>query len=202
MSPSELAVLAKSVRDYDRLVALKPTRVKNDIASDVNLRKGNLQLNLSRFKTRMRTSDSQVIEVKINNGGKTSKVFGRVTEVKGKSAQVSLKSGVVQGGRISVSTLGKDDPTNSEMERTDVVLTCLQKANSLFTESFTTWIFLGRRFPTSPSTTRPSVCFPGTRQLNDSQDPRREAYPVKRQLRSCVSCPGSPWYWKDNRDRS
>lgn len=56
-------VLAKSVRDHDRLVALKPTRVKNDISSRVTYHQGNLQLELARFATRVRKSDAQVCSI-------------------------------------------------------------------------------------------------------------------------------------------
>lgn len=108
--------------------------------------------------------------MKVKNGNKTSKVLGRVTEVKGKSAQVSLKKGIAQGSRISVSTLGKDDPTNAEMERTEVVLTCLQRSNTLFRQDFAAWVFLGHRPPFLRSALSPSVYFPGERQLNDSQN--------------------------------
>lgn len=104
----------------------------------------------------------------VNNGDKISTVFGRVTSVEGKSAVVSLK-GIAQQGKISVSTLGKDDPTNLEMERIDVTLTCLQRANTLFRQDLVAWIFLGRELRISPGTTQPSVHFPGKRELNDSQ---------------------------------
>ncbi|KAK7681802.1 hypothetical protein QCA50_015149 [Cerrena zonata] len=169
MPPSELRVLARSVRDHDRLVALKPLRAKNDISPKAKFSKGKLQLDLTRFKTRMRKSDTQTVEVKFSDGDKTSNVFGRVTRVKGKSAQVLLK-GAVQRGTISVSTLGKDDPTNLEMERIDVTLTCLQNNNALFRQDLAAWIFLARKLRASPSSSQPSIYPSGKRELNNSQN--------------------------------
>jgi hypothetical protein len=57
----ELAVLSKLRRHQDKLDALKPTRVRNDVGGQSYSQKnGNLMLNQTRFKTRMRVSASQV----------------------------------------------------------------------------------------------------------------------------------------------
>jgi hypothetical protein len=57
----ELAVLSKIRRHQDKLDALKPTRVRNDIGGhDISQKTGNLMLDQTRFKTRMRVSTSQV----------------------------------------------------------------------------------------------------------------------------------------------
>ncbi|KAK7681870.1 hypothetical protein QCA50_015218 [Cerrena zonata] len=165
MYPLELEALAQSVRDHQRLVALKPIRVKNDIFPNAKLSNGQLRLSLVRFKTRMRKSDTQEVKVRLNNG---ETVRGRVARAKGKSAEVIL-SGVTQsGGVLSVSTLGRDGPTNLEMERTNVTLNCLQSTNPLFEQDWAAWIFLARELRDSPSTSQPSIHFPG-RRLNDSQ---------------------------------
>ena len=80
-----------------------------------------------------------------------------------------LRSALTQGARISVSTLGKDDPTNAEQERTQVVLSSLQKTNTFMKHSLPAWIFLGRNLPRSPATPRPTIRFPASRPLNSSQ---------------------------------
>lgn len=56
----QLLVLAKTLRDAERLDALKPTKVKNDIAGDFSLKKGMLNVSSSRFKTRIMASRTQV----------------------------------------------------------------------------------------------------------------------------------------------
>jgi hypothetical protein len=56
----QLLFIAKTLRDADRLDALKPTRVKNDVRGEFSMKSGKLNLSSSRFKTRIMTSSSQV----------------------------------------------------------------------------------------------------------------------------------------------
>jgi hypothetical protein len=53
-------VLAKLQRDSDRLDALKPTKVKNDVAKTFTQGKNSLELQQTHFNTRMRVSAGQV----------------------------------------------------------------------------------------------------------------------------------------------
>lgn len=63
LSVQQLVVICKTIRDYERLVALKPTRVKNEVESKFSHKKGNMEVVSSRFKTRvMRTAGNQVKE--------------------------------------------------------------------------------------------------------------------------------------------
>jgi hypothetical protein len=56
-----LAVLAKTVRDADRLVALEPTKVKNEVEAKFSHKQGKVELLSSRFRTRiMPTAGNQV----------------------------------------------------------------------------------------------------------------------------------------------
>lgn len=56
-----LLFIAKTLRDADRLDALKPTKVKNDVTGEFSTKSGELNLSSSRFRTRiMMTSSSQV----------------------------------------------------------------------------------------------------------------------------------------------
>jgi len=52
--------MCKCVRDADRLDALKPHFVENDISTEVNFNDGALDLQCTRFKTRIRPSGNQV----------------------------------------------------------------------------------------------------------------------------------------------
>ncbi|KZT73691.1 hypothetical protein DAEQUDRAFT_424500 [Daedalea quercina L-15889] len=56
-----LKLLARFTRTAWRLHALKPTRVKNDVQPEFTKLSGTLQLNQTRFKTRMRSCSSQVL---------------------------------------------------------------------------------------------------------------------------------------------
>jgi len=53
--------MCKCVRDADRLDAMKPHYTVNDInLAEINIRKGAVDLQCTRFKTRIRQSDNQV----------------------------------------------------------------------------------------------------------------------------------------------
>ena len=56
-------LISKTIRDGDRIFALKPTRVKHDFDSNLksNLKSGTTTVTSNRYKTRMmRTADNQV----------------------------------------------------------------------------------------------------------------------------------------------
>lgn len=52
--------MCKCVRDADRLSALKPHYTVNDVSSTFEFNKGAVDLQCTRYKTRIRKSDSQV----------------------------------------------------------------------------------------------------------------------------------------------
>ena len=52
--------MCKCVRDTDRLDANKPDLTVNDVHSDIKIKKGAVDLSCTRFKTRIRKSESQV----------------------------------------------------------------------------------------------------------------------------------------------
>jgi len=52
--------MCKCVRDADLLDSLKPRYTENDISTDVEFRNGALDLQCTRFKTRIRPSQVQV----------------------------------------------------------------------------------------------------------------------------------------------
>ena len=52
--------MCKCVRDADRLDSLKPHYTVNDVSTDIEIKKGTVNLSCTRFKTRIRQSSSQV----------------------------------------------------------------------------------------------------------------------------------------------
>ena len=48
--------MSRCVRDADRLDSKKPHYVVNDVSTDINIRKGAVDLSCTRFKTRIRES--------------------------------------------------------------------------------------------------------------------------------------------------
>lgn len=54
-------MMTRCIRNGLALHALKPNKVKNDVAKDVQLDgSGNILVNMERYKTRIRRSDHQV----------------------------------------------------------------------------------------------------------------------------------------------
>lgn len=52
--------MSKCVRDADQLSSLKPHYTENDISNEIEVKKGAVNLQCTRFKTRIRMSDTQV----------------------------------------------------------------------------------------------------------------------------------------------
>jgi hypothetical protein len=52
--------MCKCVRDADRSDALKPHFTENDVSAEFNINGGAVDLQCTRFKTRIRRSDNQV----------------------------------------------------------------------------------------------------------------------------------------------
>ena len=58
-----LDVISKLVRDADRLDALRPTMVKNDIKNEYRHKYGKLYVQSARFKTRIQPTPTRVRDV-------------------------------------------------------------------------------------------------------------------------------------------
>ncbi|TFY60455.1 hypothetical protein EVJ58_g5145 [Rhodofomes roseus] len=169
----DLHWLAKFTRISWQLYALKPTKVKNDVRADFSKQRGTLQVEQTRFKTRMRTgSGNQTLHVEfhLNNGGTTASV-GRVAAVKGKAAQINVHKAIDSTATIkSITTIGKEALTSAEMERESIVLSVLQQKLFFFQQPLARKIF----DPSSARRTRvPSSSdyefHLGDRVLNESQ---------------------------------
>ncbi|KIJ67000.1 hypothetical protein HYDPIDRAFT_85949 [Hydnomerulius pinastri MD-312] len=168
-----LAILAKISRDGDRLDALKPTSVVNDVKEDFTVKQDKVNLVCSRFPTRIRTSRNQSIRIETQVGEKKSTVTAHAQSVQGRQAQLSVK-GSFQGKKIlSITTVGKEDPTHSESRREGLVLKALCKDVTLLSQPFFRSIWLPDENVSWPPPTlvhpRPLVYFP-SRALNSSQD--------------------------------
>ncbi|KAJ7761894.1 hypothetical protein DFH07DRAFT_814455 [Mycena maculata] len=164
-SEARLSAFSKMVRDACRLSAAKPTRIKNEIASDFTIKKDRLHLTCTRFKTRVRREQSLEIQ-----RGRQTTVSGRSTQVKGRAAQIQLSS-ALPAGPITVTTVGKEPPTFAEVRRTEIILTALQRRSSIAEQPFfqAIWSPLETpRWPTGPSVSR-SAPINFQRPLNDSQ---------------------------------
>ncbi|KAJ7707595.1 P-loop containing nucleoside triphosphate hydrolase protein [Mycena rosella] len=173
---ARLSVLAKIVRDASRLEALKPTLVRNEVADDYSIKKGQLHLTSTRFKTRVQRTRDQVvipiqhIEVHGESGGQRTAVSGKATYIDGRAAQLTLKA-ALPPGPIKVFTVGREAPNSAEVQRTKIVLKALQRLSAVEYEPFFRAIWLPQEPPAwppgLPSNRDISIEFP--RPLNDSQ---------------------------------
>ncbi|KIJ13466.1 hypothetical protein PAXINDRAFT_81067, partial [Paxillus involutus ATCC 200175] len=170
---AHLTVLAKLFRDGERLEAMKPTHVKNEVQSQFTAKKGAVDLTCSRFPTRIRLSSNQVIQLEMEGGKTTTSVTGRARKVVGRNARVAV-NGPIKGDKIvSVTTIGKEAPTCAESLREDVIRKALQNATTLLSQPFFKSVWLPGESPLWPvpkaQRTKPLVYFPG-RALNISQE--------------------------------
>ncbi|KAG1887022.1 P-loop containing nucleoside triphosphate hydrolase protein, partial [Suillus subluteus] len=146
MPDVHLSALAKISRDAEILEYLKPTKVVNTVKDDLSIsRAGNLNLECTRFRTRiMKNSDQvctsmrhdttdsecshlQVIHIETRNAGRKSTITGRAQYIDGRQAHINIKGAVHTSGKVlRVTTIGKEDLSPAEAYRESVVLMALQ----------------------------------------------------------------------------
>ncbi|KDQ57104.1 hypothetical protein JAAARDRAFT_95405, partial [Jaapia argillacea MUCL 33604] len=130
-----LSSMAEIHRNGDRLVALKPTVVKNDVQKDLTEKLGKLQVSSTRYKTRLRFSASQTLQLEMGHKGQTIKVKGRAMGVEGKTATITISG--AKGSTIrAIHTIGREDPTNAEALRSKVIRLFLQRSAGFFNHYF------------------------------------------------------------------
>ncbi|KAI9574020.1 P-loop containing nucleoside triphosphate hydrolase protein [Boletus coccyginus] len=168
-----LTVLAGISRHADRLEALKPTTLKNDIRGEYTVKKDAINLVCGRFPTRIRKpgkSSNQVIQIEMKgNGNEATRVIGRARRVDGRSVNISLNGPVQSNKILSVTTIGKDNPTNAESARRDIILKALQHNTNILSNPFFRALWLPEERSVWPKFEKevPPVYFP--RGLNSSQ---------------------------------
>ncbi|KAF7327649.1 AAA-12 domain-containing protein [Mycena kentingensis (nom. inval.)] len=175
LSTARLIVLSKLVRDLQRLSSLKPTSVENEIATDWDIVKGLLNVNCTRYKTKLQHNRDELQYVLISDSNNKFLTWGRVKGIKGKRAKIQF-AGTIPRGPIRITTVGRDLPTNAERERTDVVLKALQSQSQVTSQAFFRRLWFPKELQKKlRSTARsnalvvmPLISFP--RPLNASQE--------------------------------
>ncbi|KAG0706770.1 hypothetical protein DFH29DRAFT_117731 [Suillus ampliporus] len=174
MPEAHLSTLAKISRDAEILESLKPTKVVNNVKADFNSKKGDVNLECTRFSTRIMKSKNQVIHIETLVGDTKSTVTGQAKKVNGRQARINVKGSVQASGKVlSVTTFGKEDLTYAESYKEDVVLKALQGTITLTERPFFCSIWapslnISWPPPTQSTSSTPFVYFPsGT--LNPSQ---------------------------------
>ncbi|OAX30792.1 P-loop containing nucleoside triphosphate hydrolase protein, partial [Rhizopogon vinicolor AM-OR11-026] len=170
-----LSALAKISRDAEIKESLKPTTVTNDVKEHFTYKGGNVNLESTRFKTRVMTSGNQVIRIKAQVGDKQPTIVGQARRVNGRHSQIGVKGPVHSSGVVlSVTTFGVAALTPAEKSKEDVVLKALQGLVTLLELPFfcTIWVpSCSILWPPLVQAiwTEPLVYYPGG-TLNDSQD--------------------------------
>ncbi|KAG1821662.1 uncharacterized protein BJ212DRAFT_1203569, partial [Suillus subaureus] len=171
MPDIHLSALAKTSRDAEILESLKPTKVVNNVKAD-SIKKGSVDLECTRFSTRIMKSKNQVIQIEMLNGKKRSTITGRAERIDGKQAHINVQGVKNASGKIlSVTTIGKEDLTAAESAREDVVLKALQGTITLTEHPFFCSIWapsLNIPWPPLHAPTASLVHYPDG-QLNPSQ---------------------------------
>ncbi|OAX42502.1 hypothetical protein K503DRAFT_683170, partial [Rhizopogon vinicolor AM-OR11-026] len=176
MPDDYLSVLAKISRQGNLLESLKPTKVVNNVKGDLVSKKGNLNIESTRFSTRIVPpySSNQVIRIETQVGDQRSTITGRA-HVKGRQAYINVKGVVHPTGKIiSVTTVGKGSLTAAESCREDVVRQALQGTIKLTQYPFFCSIWMpsfGISWPPSAQngSTKQLIFYPSS-TLNSSQD--------------------------------
>ncbi|KXN88609.1 Regulator of nonsense transcripts 1 [Leucoagaricus sp. SymC.cos] len=152
-SAEELNFLARSISDAERLKALKPTAIKNDVEEKTVISSDHLNVQSTRFKTRiMRPGSNQILQVEMTRDGRTSNFAARLSHISGRMAQLDISS-AARTEKLAVYTIGREDPTAAESLRTSILLKTIQNIDSF-----------------SPSTApNPIPVIFDRRPLNDSQ---------------------------------
>ncbi|KAG2110823.1 P-loop containing nucleoside triphosphate hydrolase protein [Suillus discolor] len=172
MLEMHLSALAKISRDAEILESLKPTKVVNNVKADFSSKKGDVNLECTRFSTRIMRSKTQVIHIETLNGDKRSTITGRAGRINGKQAHINVQGVANPSGKVlSVTTFGKEDLTAAESHREDVVLKALQGTITLTDHPFFCSIWapsLSISWPPLNASTASFVYYPNS-ELNDSQ---------------------------------
>lgn len=189
-------LISKTIRDGDRILALKPTIVKHDFDSNLksNLKSKTITVASKRYKTRMmRTAANQVCSQPsyrcnltpcqfvrigaVQADGTVTVARGRTEHVEGKTVKLSIPGGIGNAKIRSLQTIGRESPTSAEILRTHCMLGALQQTIILSTHPFikVMWFSIGNDKAktlwkdTARLSGTPSFSFPGDRKLNPSQ---------------------------------
>ncbi|KAJ7928920.1 hypothetical protein B0H13DRAFT_2248269 [Mycena leptocephala] len=124
-----LFAFAKLVRDARRLAALKPTSVRNEIATDYSTANDRLHVTCTRFQNHIRPGDQRTVIVEVIDGGQRTTIPGRTTRVNGRAVEMNLNKSLPSGS-IKLTTVGREPLSQAEEQRIDIVLRALQKTST------------------------------------------------------------------------
>ncbi|TFY79101.1 hypothetical protein EWM64_g4914 [Hericium alpestre] len=168
-----LDCLSNLVRDADSLDALKPMITKNDVATDFSFKDGQLQVQSSRYKTRVQASSAQTVRVEGKDNDKNTRVVceGRTVDVQGRAATINLET-PLSGTEVSVWTVGKDPLTRAQAKRQRIIWGAFHMNNGFLSNFFVAAIWLSKALPVGlrPSALPPPPSIRFSKDINPSQE--------------------------------
>ncbi|KAK0500417.1 P-loop containing nucleoside triphosphate hydrolase protein [Armillaria luteobubalina] len=168
---ARLTVLAKINRHTRRLTYMKPTRTRNDIEAEFSRKNGNMHISSARFKTRIRKSGTQTMEISSTGGGQPRTTPGRVIQVKGRAVTIAIQGHLSTQAPLKVTTIGREDPTFAEGAKAGIILAALYPSTTILDRPFIQALWFPQSriswAATASFNRKVTLNFPG--QLNDSQ---------------------------------
>jgi regulator of nonsense transcripts 1 len=113
---------------------------------------------------------AQVMQVELTRNGKASTTDAKLRRLQGKMAQLSF-SGASQAEKLSIRTIGREDPTSAEAFRTHIIFQVIYKETAFLTFPFVLDIWFPKRAKPMDSSV-PVNSIPiafDSRPLNESQ---------------------------------
>ncbi|KAG2367882.1 hypothetical protein BDR07DRAFT_206704 [Suillus spraguei] len=180
LSDEALQFLAKSSKDSFQLEQKKPTEVTRQFATSVDHQNNHINAQVDRYQNKIRKGHRQRAFIDFGKHGRQGfTVSGQVTESQGRNAKLATNNSISFIDKIigSIKIVGRDDPTQAEVQRAQKVLEILQGLINL--EHDNPWVQL--IFFSSP---RSNFQWPSawTEEANDADVVRYRADRVSRPL--------------------
>ncbi|KAG1778310.1 hypothetical protein EV702DRAFT_1095532 [Suillus placidus] len=180
LSDKALEFLAKSSKDSFQLEQKKPTEVTRQFATSVNHENNHINAKADRYKNKIRKGQHQRASIGIGgHAGQGFIVNVQVVESQGRTTKLATNNSLSFVGKSigSIKIVGRDDPTQAEIQRAQNVLEVLEGLNNF--EHDNPWVQL--IFISSP---RHDFQWPSawTEEANDADIVRYRADRVSRPL--------------------
>ncbi|EAU85577.1 hypothetical protein CC1G_06290 [Coprinopsis cinerea okayama7 len=151
MDVHHLKVVSKLHRHQALLRNLVPDVVQNEVSGDAKFKGGNISVVSARFKTRIQyTGGQQTLQLCMKQGDRVVNIAAKTKKVDGRSVSITSSSKTklpAAGALVSVKTIGREPPSNSEAIRTNLFGQILQGRSSILTNPFVRTIWLPHEKP-------------------------------------------------------
>ncbi|KAG2128080.1 hypothetical protein BD769DRAFT_732626 [Suillus cothurnatus] len=129
LSDEALEFLAKSSKDSFQLEQKKPTEVTRQFATSIDHTLNHINAQADRYQNKIRKGQHQRAFIDVNGrAGRGFTVDGQVARSQGRTAKLATTNSLSFVGKIigSIKIVGRDDPTQAEVQRAQKVLEILQ----------------------------------------------------------------------------